>query len=247
MFALPQILSSVGSIFRDHPAGVFALALGVLVLLQSAFALGRARVVIGLPLVWGLLVLAGFLLNPFADATTLPDLQAKLMSFETLTMICVWQLVLACLSLWLGLNLTGPGAGKRSLGLFVVHVIPAPLILVAMLLVEQSMLTGSVGADPEMVGFQVGFFTGTLLLLLTLPALRWRRVANFIPHSLLSVTLALACMLVPGLQDPAPATQAATDFDTLIPLGMVLLGAALVGALGWWRAPRTLIDSHEKL
>lgn len=237
MFAFSLTAGAIGSIIRGHPEGAFALGLAFLTLLQAAVALGRTRQVVGLPLVWGLIVLAGFLVNPVADATTLPDLQAQLTSFEMLTALCVIQLVMAGLSLWLGLGLDGsrPG-GTRPTLLLILHVLPAPMVVVAMLLIERTLLAETVGANPEAGGLQVGISIATLLILMTMAAMKFLTRRMFIPHILFSFTLILACMLVPGLQDPLPATHSQIQVESLTRLGAVLLGAAVPVAIGWWRA-----------
>ena len=78
----------------SNPTGLFCLCLATLALLQSALGLGRARQWSLLPVLFGLTALAGFLLNPFADANTSFDLRAKLTSYEALTFLCIVQFLL---------------------------------------------------------------------------------------------------------------------------------------------------------
>jgi hypothetical protein len=232
---------SLKSVALGHPAGLFAIGLAAIGLLHAAVALGRARQWYVLPVLFGLTALAGFLLNPFADASTALDLRLKLTSFEALTLLCIAQLILVAVSLWFGMRIDIRSQRSPSeLGLAVIHAIPAPMVLIAMLLVEQSQLAMSAGARPEAVGRQVGLTVATALTLGAIVAMLIPRRHLAAPHFLLSVAMILACMFVPVLQDPLPRPLGEVDVASLGLLWKFVLVAVLFACLGCCRRPMTL-------
>jgi hypothetical protein len=187
-----------------------------------------------LPLLFGLVALTGFLLNPFADANTLQDLRAKLAGPEALTSLCIVQFLLTMAALVLGLWMTAEDSRSAcGLLLAVVHVLPAPALLIAMLLVEQAILGDTPGARPEAVGRQVGFAVAGLVTLAGLLAMavppRW--LAGL--HGLLATGLLLACMFLPNLQTPLPAPLASMDLASLDLCWKVALGFVGLVLVGW--------------
>ncbi len=207
-----EIWAAIRDVASAHPAGAFAMGLALLALLHAAVGLGRSRQWFVLPVVFGLTALAGFLLNPFADANTALDLRRKLTGFEALTLLCIVQLTLAAVGFRLGMRLdTRSGDPSSTLGLAVVHAVPAPMVLIAMLLVEQARLAAFSGARPEAVGREVGLAVAAALTLGTFFTMLIPRRWLAAPYHLLSVALMLAYMFVPALQDPLPRPM--TEFD----------------------------------
>lgn len=225
--------STVQSLATGPAAGQFAVGLGVLVAIHSALGIGRAGRGYLLPVLFGLIVLAGFLLNPFADASTPQDLRDRLTSAEALTLLCIAQFLIAVASVTLGVRLDAPRRMRGGLWLAVLHVVPAPMLLVAMLVVAQTWLVALPGRRPEAAGWIVGLAAAGLTtalagLALTLPD-HWLAA----PHRLLGVALLLACMLLPNLQQTLPAERWEVDWASLVLCLEVGLGAAVVVALGW--------------
>lgn len=217
-----------------HPSGLFALVLGGVALLQAVLGLGRSRQWYMLPVLFGLLALTGFLLNPFADSHAPQDLRAFVTSREALSWLAIGQFLLTCGSLALGLRMTDQQHdGHHAVWLSVLQSVPQPLLVVAMLLWEQACLMTSSNARPDAVGLRVGFAVATVaafagLLALALPD-RWLRL----PHSLLSLALLGACMLVPHLQAPLPIAGAGSGWESLDAAWKVLAGGVVVVAAGW--------------
>ena len=234
---MSHFLALLGELSGRDSAGPLVIVLATIALLHSAVALGRTRQWYLLPVVFGLTALAGFLLNPMADSSTLHDLKARFTSYETLTLLCVVQFLLVSVSGWLGLRMDGGRDVERSsLWLSVLSVLPTPILLIGMLLMEQIALSGSVDARPEAVGRAVGFGMAALVTVasgtaMCLPA-RWMSV----PHGVLSVAMILLCMFIPFLQAPLPQSMALVDWQSLQWLACVLPVAALLVFAGFMRA-----------
>lgn len=234
-----EILTSLRSVATGHPVGLFVLGLAALSVLQASVAFGRARQWYVLPVFFGLTGLAGFLLNPFADAHTAMDLRAKLTSYEALTILCIVQFLLVAASIAIGFRMSNTGGGERgALSLAVIHTIPAPVLLIAMLLIEQTVLAGSTTARPETVGRAVGLTVATVLTLITVAAMLVPRRWLAAPHLVLSVALLLAAMFVPFLEEPLPQPMAMLNWESLgllvwvvpITAGIVLVGCFWSGS-----------------
>lgn len=231
MTQLLEILSELGQRDAIGPFLIGSTGLGIL---HSAAALGRTRQWYMLPVVFGLTALVGFLLNPFADSNSLLDLKTRLTSYETLTLLCIVQFGLVSLSALLGLQLDGRRNQERgAVRLAIVSVVPAPAIVVAMLLMEQAALSGSANARPETVGRDVGLFVACVLTLSAAVAmcLPTRRLAA--PHMALSAAMILACMFVPFFQDPLPQPMAVIDWQSLKLLAFVAPVAAATVSIGF--------------
>jgi len=233
MSALTRTWLAVTSVAVEHPAGLFVLVLAASAFVHTAVGLGRARQWYVLPVIFGLTALVGFLLNPFADANTAADLRIKLTSYETLTLLCIVQFVLLAASLSFGIRLDHSSDEPRCvIGLTVVHAIPVPLVLVAMLLVEQGRLAEFPGARPESVGREVGFVVAAILTLTCATAMIIPRRWLVLPHHVLSIAMLLACMFVPGLQDPLPQPMSSVNLESvhlLWKVGLVATATVLVG------------------
>lgn len=217
-----------------HPAGLFALALSAFALAHAALGLVRSRQWYILPASAGLTALAGFLLNPLADANTALDLRMKLTGYEALTLLCIAQFLLLAGAWRLGFRLdSAADSPHTALALAVVQTVPAPAVLVAMLLLEQAWLADLPGARPEAVGRQVGLIAaGMLLSLVLLTSAAPRRWLAPL-HHLLSAALVLACMLLPNLQHPLPQPMTAIAWDSLALGWKAALGFAAVVGIGW--------------
>lgn len=216
-----------------HPIGLFVCLLGCLALLQMATGLARSRQWPLLPLVFGLTALAAFLLNPLADAQASQQLRLALARQDVLTSLAILQMVLAATGMGCSLRLlSGRGEGLWTPLLGVLHTLPAPLLIVALLLWQQAWLESFVGARPEVVGRTVGLLAATVLSLLAVLAMRLPTRLLFGLHTLLSGLVVLACMFVPVLPLPLPMTQAvpAAGEPTATVLGAL---AACLGLLAW--------------
>lgn len=225
--------SPVPTVAAGPPVGLFAMALGAGVLLHSALGLGRSGRAYLLPVLFGLIALAGFLLNPFADASTPQDLRAGLTSPEALTLLCIAQFLLCAAGVTLAVRADDLRRERSGLWLAVLHTPPAPMLLVAMLVLEQSLLVSTPGARPESIGWGVGL--GAALVATALAGL-----ALWLPDRLLAAAyrllgfgLLLACMLLPNLQRPLPAPLGELDVASLVLGAEVALGAATIVAVGW--------------
>ena len=235
--------------FMVHrPAALFAFVVGAVCLVQGALAIGLSRQWYCLPVVFGLTALGGFLLNPFADANTAPDLRAAITDANTLVLLCIAQLILGSLSLWFGIG--ADSQTRRApprLGLVIVHAIPAPVVLIAMLLIEQSYLSATVGARPETVGVWVGLAIATLLAGGAAVALSLPRRPLSLLHRLASVGLILACMFAPALSDPLPRAMTDVDWISLGLLWKVGLAGAILVALGSYGEHRRVTGVRSPL
>lgn len=113
MTTLGHLADSVRAACAD-PEGLRILLLAAVSLLQAAAGIGRSRQWYALAVIFGLTALAGFLLNPVADATTAFDVKAALKGPEMLTLLCIVQFVLGALALVFGLRLLEPGRKSAS-------------------------------------------------------------------------------------------------------------------------------------
>ncbi len=248
MSALGQTWIAITDTMTGHPAGAFAVGLALLSLAHAALGIARARQWYVLPVAVGLTALAGFLVNPFADSSTALDLRTKLTSYETLTTLCIVQFVLTAATLALSLRIDTENQGSSlPFWLSVIHAIPAPLLVIGMLIVEQTQLAEFPGARPEPVGRQVGFLASGVLLLAVIVTYLAPRRRLALPHQLLSVAILLACMFAPLLQDSLPQAMWSLDTESLSHLWKVLLGAALVVAAGALWRPRFPSDSSKAI
>lgn len=231
---MSQFMTVLSELMNRDAAGMFVLGLAAIAMLHSAVALGRSRQWYLLPVLFGLTALAGFLLNPLADSSTLMDLKARLTNYETLTFLCIAQFLLVSISIWLGLRIDGKKDVDRSaLLLGVVNAVPPPVLVVAMLLMEQVALSSSANARPEVVGREIGFSVAFLLIVasavaMCLPA-RWLGA----PHAVLSVGMILLCMFVPFLQDPLPQSMTLIDWQSLKLLACLAPILAVFVLAGW--------------
>lgn len=203
-----ESLKTFGAVLVEHPLGWLVLGFGSLVLLQTAVGLARSRQWALLPLALGLTALAGFLINPLADATTSHQLRGMLSSHEVLTSLAIVQMILAASALMIGLRLSAGRPGSWwSLWLGSIHSLPAPALVIAMLFWEHAWLARFVGARPELVGRNVGLGVALLLGICTFAAMSFAARKLALVHCLLSATIVLACMFVPLLPLPLPGMQ----------------------------------------
>ena len=237
---MSHALALLAELVDQDAAGLFVIGLAAITVLHTAVSLGRSRQWYLLPVVFGLTALAGFLLNPLADSNSLLDLKARLASYETLTFLCIVQFLLVGLSAWQGLCIDGGrNVELSSIWLGTLSSVPAPVLAIAMLLVEQVALATSVDSRPEAVGRDVGLGVAAIVtaaggIAMCLPS-RWLAV----PHGVLSVAMILACMLVPFLQDPLPQSMTLVDWESLrlfACLAPVLILIVIAG--GWLAVPR---------
>ena len=233
-----QACLAAAAVVREHTAGLFVLAFAGAAILHTALGLGRTRQWYLLPVVFGLTALGGFLLNPFADANTPADLRSALTSFETLTLLCIGQFLLLAAALVFGIRLDPWNDEPRGVvALAVAHSIPAPVVAIAMLLIEQGRLAGVPGARPESVGREVGLVVAGGLTLACAAAMMLPRRWLALPHQMLSVVLLLACMFVPCLDARLPEPLLSVNLDSvrlLWPLGLAGMAVVLAG----WCWPR---------
>jgi hypothetical protein len=238
-------------VFIAHPFGWLMLGLGCLTVWQTAAGLGRSRQWPLLPLVFGLTALAGFLVNPLADASTSQQLRAALGRQDVATWLAIVQMLLAAAAIACSLKMLDERrAGRWALPLGAVHVLPAPLLVVVLLYCEQAWLEAFVGARPEAVGRNIGLAAASLLtgaagLAMWLPP---RRLAS--AHLLASGTVVLVCMFVPLLPLPLPGmrlviepldeTARWTSIVVAVGAAAVLLGGFL------FRTPRFMKHPLER-
>ncbi len=218
-----------------HPVGMFVFGVGCLAVVQAIVGLGRSRQWPLLPLVFGLTVLAGFLLNPLADASASQQLRLALARHDVLTSLAIVQMILAAAALACSLRLL---AGRRerlwAVLLAAVHTLPAPALVVALLFWEQAWLHESVGARPEAVGWSVGLLAATAVTLPAALAMLVPRRPLAAAHLLLSGAVVLSCMFVPLLPIPLPGMRLLAE-----PVGgahgpaWIALGALIVAVIAW--------------
>lgn len=226
---------SLGAILARSPFSWLVFGLGGLAVLQAAVGLGRSRQWTLLPLVLGSTALAGFLLNPLADASSSHQLRAALGNHDLLTSLAIVQMVLAAAAIAFSLRLVDERRGGWwALGLGVVHTLPAPMLVVAMLFWQQAWLEQSVGARPEAVGRQVGLACALLLTTAALAAMAVpvRRLASV--HLFVSGMIVLACMFVPLLPLPLPGMQLVIEpLDGASRVTLILVGVAAAAFFLW--------------
>ncbi len=242
---------AINRVAADHPVGLFVLVLAVLAFGHAILGLGRTRQWIVLPVVFGLTALGGFLLNPFADANTPADIRRLFTSYETLTLLCIAQVALLGASLVFGLRLDGVSLEGRddfypALCLAIVHTVPTPIVLIAMLLLEQGYLAGLPGARPEWVGRNVGLFVASVFTAASAVAMivpsRWLAL----PHHVLSIALLMASIFLPTLEAPLPTPMFYVDVASLWPLWQIALAFLAIVLLGLCRLrrPQWLQPNH---
>ncbi len=236
---MSEWLLDFGGVLAGNPFAWLVLGLGGLAVIQAAVGLGRSRQWTLLPLALGLTALAGFLLNPLADASSSHQLRDVLGNHDVLTSLAIVQMVLAAAAIAFSLRLVdGRRTGWWAFGLGVVHTLPAPMLVVAMLFWQQAWLEQAIGARPEVVGRYVGL---TCALLLTIGAaaamaVPVRRLAAI--HLFVSGMVVLACMFVPLLPLPLPGMRLViepldgTSRVTLI-LASVMAAACFLWGLRW--------------
>ena len=233
---MPQPITILSELADREAAGLFVLGLAAIAVLHAAIALGRTRQWYMLPVVLGLTALVGFLLNPLADSSTLLDLKTRLTSYEMLTLLCIVQFLLVSTSIWLGLRIDGKqDVDRNSFWLGVVSAVPPPFLAIAMLLMEQVTLATSIDARPEAVGRSIGLGVAVPMTVAAAIAMCLPSRLLTAPHGLLSITMILACMFVPFLQDPLPQSMTSVHWESLTLLVYFAPALAVVMLVGWWR------------
>lgn len=203
-----ESLKVLASVLIEHPLGWAVLGCGGLALVQTALGIARSRQWSLLPLILGLTALVGFLINPLADATTSHQLRSVLSRHDVLTALAIAQMVLAAAAIAFNLRLSAAqGDSWWPLGLGLVHALPGPALIVAMLFWEHAWLERFVGARPEAVGRNVGLGTAFLLASSTAAAMAVPARQLTVAHCLVSGMVVLACMFVPLLPLPLPGMQ----------------------------------------
>ena len=231
-----NLTNAIAVLIENDAVGLFVFGLALLAVLHTAVSVGRSRQWYVLPVIFGLTALAGFLLNPLADSSTMLDLRTRLTGYETLTLLCIAQFLLVGASMAFGLALDGRRAEERSrLGLAIVGTIPAPALVIVMLLLEQTALSAA-AARPEAVGREIGFAVAIALTAATAAAMclpsRWLAM----PHIVLSVAMVLVSMVTPLLQDPLPQPMAIVDWESLRWFAFVMPVAIAVVLAGFIRS-----------
>lgn len=222
-------------VFAGNPFSWLVFGLGSLAVVQAAVGLGRSRQWTLLPLALGLTALAGFLLNPLADASSSRHLRAALGSHDVLTSLAIVQMVLAAVAIAFSLRLMdGRRTGWRAFGLGVVHTLPAPMLVVAMLFWQQAWLEQAVGARPETVGRYVGLTCGALLTVGAAAAMiiPVRRLAAV--HLFVSGMVVLACMFVPLLPLSLPGMRLVIEPLDGTSRSMLILAGVTAAAFFLW-------------
>ena len=224
-----------GGVLAGNPFAWLVLGLGGLAVVQVAVGLGRSRQWTLLPLALGLTALAGFLLNPLADASSSRQLRAALGSHDVLTSLAIVQMVLAAVAIAFSLRLMdGRRTGWWAFGLGVVHTLPAPMLVVAMLFWQQAWLEQAVGARPEAVGRYVGLTCGVLLTVGAAAAMiiPFRHLAAI--HLFVSGMVVLACMFVPLLPLPLPGMRLVIEPLDGTSRAMLILAGVTAAAFFLW-------------
>lgn len=208
-----------------------------------------------LGLAFAVYALAGFLLNPLADANTPGDLLRMLKSPNGLATASVLQAVLLAAILYLSARQAmSPASRWTAIGLTVVQLVPAVPLVLLMLLAEQVRLAQCVGKPPETAGWEIGLVTASLLALGSLLAMLVPRRWLHETYLWLGVGLLLACMLLPALPAPMPLPMGEVDVGALVALVPFLLAATIIAGIGWcWQAVssylkhalQTLLPAHR--
>lgn len=217
-----------------HAVSLLLATVAAAAAMHTAMGLATQRRWLLLGLAFVAYALAGFLLNPLADANTPGDLLRMLRSPNGLATVSVLQAMLLAAILYLSARQTmSPASRWPALGLRVVQVVPAVPVVLLMLLTEQVRLAQCVGKRPETVGWEIGLVTASLIALGSLLALliprRWLREA----YLWLGVGLLLTCMLLPALPTPMPRPMREVDVAALLALVPLLVAATIIAGLGW--------------
>ncbi|TWU35742.1 hypothetical protein Q31b_51770 [Novipirellula aureliae] len=220
-----------------------SILLAIPALLFSAIGLVRSRQWYMIPVAAGLLALAGFLLNPLADSYSIIDLKERLTNFETLTLMCIIQMMCVVIAMVASQQMGDPiGAHndawktksreRRSILLGIVSSLPGPLLLVTMLLIEQGILSGTTESRPEPVGRMVGIaFASGLLGLSAILMVIPNRLQSPV-HLLAGSAVLLISMFVPLVQDPLPETIVGIDWTSLRLLAIAMPAVAVAIVAG---------------
>jgi hypothetical protein len=212
------------------------LAAALAALVHAAVGIGRARGWYVLPVACAWIGLAGFLINPVADSYTTADLWKKLTHPELLSGLCILQFAQIALAVWFALRLKSPMGGMHGgLGLAAIQALPAPAVVVGMLLVEQRWLAAAPGTRPETVGLIVGMTAAAILVVVCGIGLALPRAWMALPHHLFSAGLLAACIFMPVLEIPLVEPMEALDYDSLDLLAKSALAAAPLVWWGWLR------------
>jgi hypothetical protein len=230
-------IHAVQELLLSGQMGSLVLPMALLCLGQIAIGLGRSRQWYMLPIAALLLGLVGFLINPLADASSLIDLKNQLTSYETLTLLCVCQFMLVSVTAWLNWQVdeTRIIASQRSaIGLAWLAALPAPAVVVAMLLIEQVALTTTPQARPEAVGWEIGLAAAGLLLAFGLVAFAIPPRYLAFPQATVSAALLLSVALLPFLESALPESNRSIDWNSLsllakiAPIGLMLVAVGYV-------------------
>ncbi len=234
---------------EERAAGLVLLFVASVATLHAAAGLAARQRWYVAVLAFVAYALAGFLLNPLADANPPRELLRWLGSPRGTATASLLQLLLGAASLALASYRSAGGAGRWAVfGLGVVQAAPAVPVVLLMLLAEQWRLAESLGKRPETVGWEVGLAAGSLvvggvLLARTLPR-RWLRELEL----WLGIGLLLACMIVPVLPAELPRPVWKDDVSGLGAVTLVLAGAAALAGLGWyWESVTTWLLRFGRL
>ena len=232
---LSLLLSPFWENLSEQWIGGTLLLLSVLVIGSQAITLARWKIRSMYLASIVFLLLAGILVAPFADSRSPREFQQWLMQSQTLEMLSVvqilWIIVAVFGSIKIEIDEKKKGMWHHlsffSIGL--VSILPAPVLLLFFLWVEQNILMSTSGIRPETAGIQTAGIVVGVLTLLFIAAVRFLSRYQLLGlHLLVGCILCLICILLPSLsqgmiRNSANSTMQITSETVFLFCGMFFI------------------------
>ena len=215
--------------------GGMLLLLSVLVIGSQALTLARrqSRRMYLASIVF--LLLAGILVAPFADSRSPREFQQWLMQSQTLEMLSIVQILWTAVAVFGSIKIEidekkkGIGHHLRFFSIGLVSILPAPVLLLFFLWVEQNILMSASRIKPETAGIQIAGIVVIVLTLLFIVAVRFLSKYQLLGlHLLVGCILCLTCILLPSLsqgliRSGINSTMPITNETVLLFCGMFII------------------------
>ncbi|MBL8816981.1 MAG: hypothetical protein JNL58_13210 [Planctomyces sp.] len=215
----------------------------LIAVLNTAIGLAASRQWHLLPLAAGLTALAGFLMNPVADANSTEELSALLLADSVLLPVSVFQLILIVAAFAATVRMVSdPEIRFWGIAVGVIHTVTSPILLVQMLIAEHWLLLSLPNSRPESVGLWIGIAGGSVVAGLTLIGLLFtpdrRNMASLslcTVSGLMSILMSAAGQSLPAAVDVTAASQirsiSLSELCVAVAVSAVLVGLGFVTSM----------------
>lgn len=201
------LLSPFWENIHSQWTGGMLLFLSVLMICSQALILARRQSRRMYLASIAFLLLAGILVAPFADSWSPREFQHWLMQSQTLGMLSAVQILWTVITVFGSIKTDVEEKKNRGIGdhfrvsaIGLVSILPAPVLLLFLVGVEQNILMAATGIRPETAGIQAAGVVVIVLTLLFIAAMRFLSKYRLIGFQLLvGCILCMTCALLPAL------------------------------------------------